>query len=179
MNPAAFYGLIAWALILGTSATFLPRIGTRWLAAGVALAALLPFLGDDNLAMMLHGMFAAPSFTLVQLALRRLVAPACPKLLCPPAAMLLVAVAAIFYPLALGLGPFDPYALGYQPRALLLALLPLAGWLAWRRQADWLLILGIDLLAYAAGLFGNLWDALFDPLLILVAISGAWQSRRL
>ena len=41
--------------------------------------------------------------------------------------------------------------------------------LGWKRQTLWLLILALDLLAYAGGLFANLWSALIDPLLVLLA----------
>jgi hypothetical protein len=43
----------------------------------------------------------------------------------------------------------------------------------WKRQDVWLLILAIDLAAYAGGLFANLWDALFDPLLVLLSLAVA------
>ena len=44
-----------------------------------------------------------------------------------------------------------------------------SAWLGWKRQTTWLLILALDLLAYAGGLFANLWSALIDPLLVLLA----------
>lgn len=190
MSAAALYGLIAWALLLGVATTFWPRCRNPWLAPGVSLAALLPLFGGESLAMACHGAFAAPSLTLLQVALLRLASPgngsrshypcASPegrRSLLPSAAVFFLAVAAVFYPLALGLGPFDPYALGYQARALLLALLPLAAWLAWRRQTAWLFILAFDLFAYALGLFGNLWDALLDPLLVLASLGALLPTR--
>lgn len=75
----------------------------------------------------------------------------------------------LFYVLALGSGPFDPYAYGYQPQ-LLLVLLGL--WVLWRgRQLP-----GVTLaLALALAIFGlhgltsnNLFDYLFDPVLTIV-----------
>jgi hypothetical protein len=74
----------------------------------------------------------------------------------------------IFYPLSLGLGPFDPFDVGYRPKPVLLALVPIGIALIIRRKHALLLIGGIDLLAYALGLFENLWSALFDPVLVLV-----------
>ena len=50
----------------------------------------------------------------------------------------------------------------------------------WKRQDVWLLILTLDLAAYAGDLFANLWDALFDPLLVLLAlivVSRPWATR--
>jgi hypothetical protein len=92
----------------------------------------------------------------------------------------LLAFALPFYATALGLGAFDPYALGYQPWAPLALLVPVGIALCWKRQDVWLLILTLDLAAYAGGLFANLWDALFDPLLVLLAlivVSRPWATR--
>ena len=75
----------------------------------------------------------------------------------------------IFYVLALGSGPFDPYAYGYQPWAILVGL---SAWVGWRfRSAPCLtLLLGLDLSIYALhGMTSdNLWDYLFDPVLMIV-----------
>lgn len=178
MSAAAAYGLIAWALLVGAGAAFLAQAWRLPLAAGVAGLALAPLLAGESLAMVLHGALAAPSFTLLLLVLRRLVFPARESWLEMQGAVLLLAFGLVYYPLALGLGPFDPYALGYRPQELLPFLLPLAGWLAWRRQQAWLLILAFDLMAYAAGFFGNLWDACLDPLLVLLAAVTLVSRRR-
>lgn len=80
--------------------------------------------------------------------------------------------ALILYPMALGLGPFDPYALGYSGLALPLALglgAALAWWQGWRLTAvllaavlwAWLLELGES---------QNLWDYLLDAWLGWYAI---------
>jgi hypothetical protein len=86
-------------------------------------------------------------------------------------ALILLALAIPFYAMALGLGPLDPYTPGYQPLPLLTISLPLAALLWWRRLDYWLLILALDLAGYASSLFANLWDALFDPLLAIVALA--------
>lgn len=82
--------------------------------------------------------------------------------------LLLVGLVA-FYVLALGSGPFDPYAYGYQPR-LLLAVLGL--WVLWRGRAlpGLTLLLALALSVYALhGLTSdNLFDYLFDPVLTIV-----------
>lgn len=171
MTAAALFGLIACALLVGAGATLLPYGRRLPFALGAAGFALTPLFGGESLAMWLHGCLGAPSATLVQLACWRIAAPASPGRLPAPAAIGFMAVALIFYPLALGWGPFDPYGLGYRPLPLLLALVPLAAWLAWRRRDAWLLLLAIDLVAYAAGLFANLWDALLDPLLAVLALA--------
>lgn len=177
MNLPAVYGLLAWALLAGAGAAFFLPARRLPVAVAVAGLALVPAFAGESLAMLLHGALAAPSFTLVQAAAWRLGTPGRRSWLGCGAAAGVLAAGLVFYALALGLGPFDPYGVGYRPLPVLLALLPLAGWLAWRRQQAWLVVLGVDLLAYGAGLFGNLWDAFLDPL--LVALAAALLVRRL
>ncbi len=165
MTLTAAYGLVTYALLCGAMTTFLHlgeyRHRVAMITTGLCMIGIAPGL---------HGAFGTPSLTLLLLALLRLAGSPLPWPLSLRPAQLLLGVAAVFYPLALGLGSFDPYALGYQPMPLLVALTPLAAALWWRRQDIWLGILTLDLLAYGAGIFPNLWDALFDPLLILLAI---------
>ena len=172
MNALAAYGLLAHGLIFGALVSLLPlgelRARAALLATGLALVA--------GIAPMLHGTFGTPSLTLLQLAVLQL-ANQTPSPFSPRPALGLVVFGLLFYPSALGWGPFDPYALGYQPWPLLAALIPLAGMLFWRRQNTWLTILALDLAGYASGLFANLWDALLDPLLFLLAL--AMVSHRL
>jgi hypothetical protein len=61
---------------------------------------------------------------------------------------------------------------------LLLSIAALGLWLAWRRQEVALTLLGFDLLAYAMGLFDNLWSACLDPLLVLLAIFALLRGAR-
>ncbi len=165
MNAVAAYGLLAHALIFGAIVSLLPlgelRARAALLATGLALAV--------GIAPYLHGMFGLPSLTLLQLAVLQL-ANKTPSPFSTRPALGLILFAALFYPAALGLGAFDPYASGYQPLPLLTALVPVAAALWWRRLNIWLIILAIDLAGYASGLFVNLWDALFDPLLVLLAL---------
>ena len=164
MNAHAAYGLLAHGLIFGAIVSLLPlgelRARAALLATGLALVA--------GIAPMMLGTFGAPSLTLLQLALLQL-ANNPPSPFGQRSALGLFIFGLLFYPTALGLGAFDPYALGYQPWVLLAALIPIAGVLWWRRQNTWLIILALDLAGYASGLFVNLWDALFDPLLFLAA----------
>lgn len=165
MNAAVAYGLLAHGLIFGALASLLPLGQLRQRAALVATAlALLA-----GIAPVMHGIFGTPSVTLLLLAILQLAGSSPSPLSYRPAFGLLI-FASLFYPTALGFGEFDPYALGYQPWALLTALIPLAAVLWWRRQNLWLLILSLDLAAYASGIFANLWDVLIDPLLILLAL---------
>ncbi len=170
-------------LVSAVLAGLLPR---RWhaLAAVVGLLSLLP-LPDVSPAMALRGLWGDPSITSLQLLALVLFGRA-------PAAFaegwrgpaLIALLAAVFYPLALGLGDVDPYRLGYQPWLLLSALALPALYCWWHGQALWLWLLAIDLLAWAAGLLEspNLWDTLLDPLLALaclvLAVRNGWRTRR-
>lgn len=165
MNAAAAYGLLAHGLIFGAIAALLPLGPLRQRAALVATGLAL----IAGIAPVMHGTFGTPSLTLLQLALLQL-ANRTPSPFAYRPALGLLLFTALFYQAALGWGAFDPYALGYQPWALLAALIPLAATLYWRRQDAWLLILAIDLAGYATGIFANLWDVLFDPLLVLLAL---------
>jgi hypothetical protein len=165
MNAVAAYGLLADGLIFGALITLLPlgilRQKAALVATGLALIA--------GIAPLMHGTFGTPSLTLLQLALLQL-AGRTPSLFSYQPARGLLVFAAVFYPAALGFWNFDPYTIGYQPWPLLVALIPLAAFLWWRRLDGWLIILAVDLAGYASGVFANLWDVLFDPLLVLLAL---------
>lgn len=165
MTAIAAYGLLANALVFGAIAALLP-LGTLRPRAAMAATAIALLAG---LAPVMHGLFGAPSVTLLQLAVLQL-ADRTPSPFSYRPALGLLVFAVFFYPASLGWGSFDPYALGYQPWPLLAALLPLAAALCWRRLNAWVLILAVDLAAWASGIFANLWDVLFDPLLVLLAI---------
>jgi hypothetical protein len=158
----ALYGQASAGLLLGAGVSFLPIPGRR--PAGILAA----FVALFTVAPLLYGLTGPISFTLAQIALLRLCArdDIVKERI---AAALLVAFAAIFYPLALGAGPSDPFDLGYHPRLLLMLMVPVAILLAWRRQHIWLVIAGFDLVAYGLGLFDNLWSAFFDPVLVVLA----------
>jgi hypothetical protein len=159
----ALYGQVSASLLLGAGASMLP-IPRRW-PIGI-IVALLAFF---TLAPFLYGLTGPLSFTLTQIALLRICGLDHVVMKGRGAAALLVAFAAVFYPLALGAGPFDPFDLGYRPLPLLVLMVPVGILLAWRGQHIWLVILGFDLSAYGLGLFENLWCAVFDPILVLLA----------
>lgn len=165
MNAQAAYGILAHGLIFGAFVALLP-LGELRARAALAATTLALLAG---IAPVMHGIFGTPSLTLLQLAILQL-ANKTPSPFSHRPALGLLAFAIPFYATALGAGAFDPYALGYQPAALLAALLPVAAVLWWRRRDAWLLILAVDLAGYASGAFANLWDVLFDPLLVLLAV---------
>ncbi len=165
MNPTALYGWLAHGVVIGALVSLLP-LGEKRRILGLVAIPLALFAGP---AALLHGYVAPPSVTLLTLAIWQLAGKS-PSPLSKRPAWGVIGLAMVLYPLALGLGPFDPYAVGYQPWPLLLACGALAAVLLRYRRDDWLLILSAALAGYAGGLFANLWDALIDPLLVLAAI---------
>ena len=176
--------LLAQVLIVtALLAWLLPR---RWhlLAAAAGLLSLVP-LPEVSPAMALRGLWGDPSVTSLQLLtlflLQRLPVAFAQGWRGP---LFISLLGLVFYPLALGLGDWDPYRFGYQPLALLtlLAIPALIAW--WRGQAVWLWLLAVDLIAWAAGLLEspNLWDTLLDPLLVLtclfLAVRNGWRSTK-
>lgn len=86
--------------------------------------------------------------------------------------VLALAAAVVFYPLALGLGYFDPYSLGYGSLAFVAALF-LAALIAWYTRLYILtMCIALAVLAHAHDVLDsrNLWDYLIDPLLVLYAL---------
>lgn len=80
--------------------------------------------------------------------------------------------AVLFYPLALGLGMFDPYRLGYGNLWFLAALLGLAVWAGLRYSTLLALCIALAVAAWSAGWYEspNLWDYLLDPWLAIYAL---------
>ncbi|MCE7527755.1 hypothetical protein [Polynucleobacter sp. IMCC 30228] len=84
----------------------------------------------------------------------------------------LVFIALVFYPLALGLSMFDPYAWGYGSWIFLLAVLLVALIVWWARSYGLVLAIALALAAWAFQWHesSNLWDYLIDPFLCLWAL---------
>ena len=171
--------LVAWAMAL-----LLPR-RLKFLACLIGLLTLIPLSQGVSTAMALRGLWGDPSITTVQLLILSLLGFT-PTVFSRgwrgPA--FIVAIAALLYPMALGLGAVDPYRFGYQPWLLvaMLGAAAIAAW--WRDQPLYLWLLVVDLLAFAAGLqeSTNLWDTLLDPLLAVAALSllirNCWHNTR-
>lgn len=79
--------------------------------------------------------------------------------------------AAVFYPLALGWGNFDPYRLGYGNDWFLACMLGLALLAVWGKLPTIALAIALAVLAWSAGWYesSNIWDYLLDPLLAIYA----------
>ena len=134
------------------------------------VAALVP-IGGLPASGYVRGIVGDPSITTVLLLLHGLLRPvlgwAAIDARSRLALQVLVAAGGlVLYPLALGLGPFDPYRLGYANPWFLGGLLALAVAAGLRRLTLVAGCLALAVLAWAVGLYEsrNLWDYLVDPL---------------
>lgn len=99
----------------------------------------------------------------------------------PLLAAALALVALFFYPMSLGLTLVDPYAHGYYPTVLSALLLT---FVCWALLSRWYLTAVVLVIAYAgfAGQWlesANLWDYLFDPVLVaaaLLLLASRWRE---
>lgn len=177
MSAAGLYNQASASLLVGAFVSVLPIPARR-------LAGLLAgFVSLFTLAPAIAGLVGPPSVTLTQVALLQLCGQRHLLARETMAAALLVVLALIFYPLSLGLGPFDPFDIGYRPKLILLALVPIGVALIIHRKHVLLTIGAVDLLGYASGLFENLWSAFFDPVLVFVccvylARAASWRLIR-
>ena len=179
MSP--WFGLISCALLFGALAASWPAPprNQRLNALLIASAAiLLPLPNGDSAAMWLHALIGTPSATLAQLTLLTCCRWS-PAALSKPVRLAFILLAAEFYVLALGVGQFDVYGIGFHGTLLVVALFPIGIWLWQSGKTLWLLILAVDLLAYASGGYINLWDALFDPLLVMISLFNLLFSKHL
>jgi len=157
LQRLSVHARIAVLLVLGLAA-FVPF-------GGLSLAAYVRGVTGD---LSISTLVLAGAACIAQLTGRRLVGQRDLRAL-----MRLVAAAAVFlYPFALGLTPFDPYALGYGSVELITALL-LVTLVAWYARLNLIMLVVIAAaLAYLGGAYEsrNLWDYLIDPLVSVYAL---------
>ena len=170
-------GLLSLAVLAAALRLRRFTVGTRaavMLAAGVAL--LVP-IGELSLAAYVRGATGDLSISTLVLAGAACIAQLTGRPLIGQrdlrALLWLLAVAAAFlYPFALGLTPFDPYALGYGSAGLATALL-LVTLAAWGARLNLIVLVVIAAaLAYLGSAVEsrNLWDYLIDPLVSVYAL---------
>lgn len=175
--------LMAALAIVAMVLTLARRLSRR---AGMVLVpvllvwSLLPW--PWGLAGWLLGYMAGFSLSSGLLALAFIVArlggPALPARQWAGVFLSLLVTAIWFYPMSLGLTPWDPFAAGFGSQLLVLVLLAVAAaaWLA----GCWLLclLLAVGLLGWSAHLLtsDNLWDYLCDPWLVCWALG--WLCRQ-
>jgi hypothetical protein len=147
---------------------------TAAIAAITGIAALLPIRGTSVASFLLALLGPASAASLViwaQVLLMAMTAPR-PRLPISTALAACVVVSGILlYPMTAGLGPIDPYDLGYRGIALpaLMAIFVVTGWLAGGYDVS--IWIGGAVVLYLFRINGsdNLWDYLIDPVTVLAA----------
>ena len=88
-----------------------------------------------------------------------------------------VVTGVILYPLALGIGPVDPFAYGWHFGPLFVLVGIVALYLQWRQNRFGVVLL-LAIIAWLAGVAesGNLWDCLADPVFFFVSIGALVAS---
>lgn len=174
--PTDLTGLAGLALAVAAACTLFsarwPRAARAALAVAAAVLMLVPF-GELSPAAYLRGATGDLSIASVALLVRCLLARQPLDERNRLALQMALALAALaLYPLALGLGAFDPYRFGFGDPWFVgaLGLVALAAWRA--RLTPLALGIALALLAWAIGWYesANLWDYLIDPLVSLWAV---------
>ena len=177
-------GLLGIAIALGATVVALPgvrrlsRSRLGGLFAGVVILVLVPF-GTLSAAACVRGAFGDLSVTTLVLlggaTLRRLTATAPMERRVRFAILAFVSVAALaLYPMALGIGLFDPYRLGYGSTWFLGGLFVVAV-ASWFGRVDSLAVcIALAILAWSVRWYEstNLWDYLLDPPVSFYALGG-------
>ncbi|MEQ1525795.1 MAG: hypothetical protein ABL911_03485 [Gallionella sp.] len=170
-----FTGLIGSASIIASAALLLPSVKRltkprlAMLLGAIFVYAMLPISGL-SLAAYLRGGIGDVSITTLLLLCSVLAKPwlSCATLDNKNRLILfgLIAIAALaLYPMALGVGAYDPYRLGYGNASFVTTVLLIA-LVAWYWKTYWLtLCIACATLAWAVGWYEstNLWDYLLDP----------------
>ncbi len=180
------YGIVIYAAVVGGCGFLFVRRLTDRSAAGLAVAVVLVAggfaidVGAQPAIGFLYGAFGEFSVTLAALLLGSVyLAMADAERLSALRSQLthlkFVAAAAglLLYPMSLGLGYFDPYALGYRPALLLAAVV--AGTVLWwieRARAIALCLTAAALShTFDLGESSNLWDYLIDPVVVIYCLA--------
>ena len=153
-----------------------PRLAL--LLAAVFVLMLIPF-GGMPLAAYVRGMIGDLSVTTLVLLWCALLQPWLKQLSQPNkqsrhTLLILIALAALaLYPMALGVGTFDPYRLGYSNPLFDAALLLIAVTTWFRRFYLVALCITLATLSWAIGWYesDNLWDYLLDPWVAIYALA--------
>lgn len=174
--------LLGHALLLTIVAAWLLRRFTLgpWVRVAVVattcVSALWP-IGDLPVAAYLRGAFGDLSITTLFLLFGGVASFIRGRTLIAPnetvgVTTFALAAAAVLYPLALGIGYFDPYALGYStlPFIASLFLIALIAWYAHLYVLTVCIALAVTAHAHDLLESRNLWDYLIDPLLVFYAL---------
>ena len=190
-----WYPVVAWGVVtacgvraaldlLGPTAGGRPRGGWfGWLPIAAAAVVLVPVEGIP-LGRWLHGLSFTASIPLLALLLDRVMGPLVGRSLFDARAERTaiwfgILAGLLLYPCALGLGPFDPYALGWRTPGVAHAVAAVGGLLALFDNR-----FGIALVA-AGGLWqigllesANAWDHVVDPVYFVTAVGRGLMGLR-
>jgi hypothetical protein len=191
------YGDLACALILVSLLPFVRparRLPVPWRVAGALIFAILCLveIHGVSLAGFVRGAIGDPAVTTTLLLLARLYTWAGGRSLVDDgdrrALFIGIAIAGVLlYPMALGLGRFDPYGLGYDSElpAILAAVLTGIALARSRAALAWLLVLPILAWDFSLLESDNLWNYFLDPLIVIYSLGwalrrgiGYWQAKR-
>ncbi len=169
------------AAFLLPGVTRMPKSGLALLVSAVAIAAIVPLDGLPAAAYV-RGVIGDLSITSLVLLMLFILRPMLGWHSSGTRAdftlQILITVAALgLYPMALGLGYFDPYRLGYGNLWFLSVLLVVALAACFRQLPLVALCIALAVLAWDIGWYesSNLWDYLLDPLLSIYAISAVMR----
>jgi hypothetical protein len=172
-------GAVLLVVALVTTVGRLLGLSAKWVAIAGLLAVAIQFVpvgGPTILAYVFSvvGPLSAASIVLLASAVAVAIDPSAgwPSRLGVSALSAVVLVLAVpFYPLALGLGPYDPYSLGFSGVLLPagLAVLAVLGWLAGSVAILVWLALGSAMFLLGAYQSRNMIDYLIDPIAVIVA----------
>ena len=180
-NITDLTGLAGAACATAAAVLLLPGIGklTRLrlaLLQGAVFALMLIPFGAMPFAAYLRGMTGDLSITTLVLLCCAMLRPWCGAvqarhrlaLLC-----LIAFVSIVFYPMALGVGAYDPYQLGYGNLQFIAALLLLALAAWFQRFSLVTLCIALATIAWAVGWYesDNLWDYLLDPFVVIYTLA--------
>lgn len=195
INFTDITGLVSSAIAMVALVVTLPgvarlqRTQLALLLCAISIVVLIPF-GGLPLAAYVRGWMGDLSITSLVLLLMTILRPMCGWPLHAPSPagvglgwgstrskytlLSIIVLAALgLYPMALGIGYFDPYRLGYGNPWFMSGLLLLALAACFRRLPVAALAIALAVLAWGVGWYesNNLWDYLLDPLLAIYAIS--------
>ena len=164
---------VAVLLVRLLGAKYLSRVAGFLLVGILMVIALLPVIQGLSLAGYLRGYVGDLSVTTWVLMSVILLGKSKSLVSQQYDLLVLVAVTAlIFYPLALGLGLFDPYRLGFGHIGFMVSLLLLSLWCVFQQKNLIVWSICLALFAWTVGWSesNNMWDYLIDPWLSIYAI---------
>ncbi len=182
-----YYPLVAWTAVLGAVVRGIQVLGgdrgPRWLPLLAGGLAFVPVSGLP-IGRWLHGFNPSVSIPFVAILLNAVISPLLERQLLDEKALRAglwfgALAGLVLYPMAAGVGPFDPYELGWNWPGIELVVGGLSVLLLWRQNAFG----GVLLLTGVAWRLGgmesqNVWDYLIDPIYFVMSLIGLLVPRR-